>query len=147
VITAFVTVLRTVRTTLLLLSTLFFAATMALADDPSAPIPGLPTPISSPSPDPFAPEEMARRIAATRHLAVPMPTKTPFDADRTARRVYLKAYRDAYRHAAAGYLSTMCPAANTPYLKALEAGHSDGELAAVKNGLWIHPTISKPTPK
>ena len=115
----------------LLVTALLFAAAGAKADGPTNAIPELPSAIKADGSDSIL-EELASRFAATKDLPVPEPAKAPFDADPAARQAYLDEYRSAYRQVFAGFEITGPLAADTPHRDAVEAGHSDGTLAAKK---------------
>ena len=79
------------------------------------------------------PEEDAalKRIEAARKIDVPLPAKTPFDADPKEREVYLQEYRSAYRLVLAMVQVDCHMGVKGYYEKAFQQGWKDGRDAAM----------------
>ena len=123
------------KTTILQAGLLFLAAT-AFAGDLEPPIPGLP-PGADSSPEP----SIHQRLAATRHLHVPLPTKTPFDADPEARLEYRRGYRKGYRFGMAGcYNIILGSSTSDAFHTGFYAGRDAGTLMLSKG--YAAPSVS-----
>jgi hypothetical protein len=59
-----------------------------------------------------------------------VPNKTPFDADPTARKIYVDEYRIAYRTVLAEVFVGCYMSVQGPYQKAMDSGNKDGLAAA-----------------
>ena len=79
---------------------------------------------------PLTTSDIDKAVQSTKDLKIPLPSKTPFDSDLEARKVYLDSFQKGYRLAVARIISTCC-AEKWKYKLAEETGQSDGQLQAI----------------